>query len=172
MNLVTLRNVKVSQNLFKDIYEYDHGGYSYEYLDNDYVHAYPYQNDHVGRITFSEFITLLKKHGEAKDFLSTYYISFKYAYKTFVEIMNRLRDLEYTEKSLTNKIIDITKKCTEIEQFVSYEHSTQHLSLNTDDVSHCFRFALGGICERSHSQMTFQQFSDVVSFLNLKLIRL
>ena len=163
MNPGTLNNVKVGGNLFKCMYVYDCGGKSYDNLYKAYVNSHQ-ENECVGRKTFIDFITLLTKRGETKAGLSTYYINFRYASKTFLQRMNRLKEITASDQSITNKIMDITNKWSDIEQFVAYEHSTHHLSLDTDDLSHCCRCALGGICQMIHSPKSCQQCSDVVSF--------
>ena len=98
-------------------------------------------------------IKLLTKRGETKAGLSTYYIRFRYSSNTFVLMMKRLDELGCFFRNQSELQRHVQKlvgdwKC--IEQFLSWDYSTNHLSFEIADIAHCCRCALGGICARIH----------------------
>ena len=52
-------------------------------------------------------------------------------------------------------------KC--IEQFLSWDYSSNHLSFDTADIAHCCQCALGGICARIHGDTSCIECSNMVS---------
>ena len=161
-------NIWVSGHLFKDMCVYERGGRSGDNLVDAYTNAVP-SDERVGRQTFRDMIKLLTKRGETKEGLSTYYILFRYSSNTFVLMMKRLDELGCffrNQSELQGCVQKLVEEWKCIEQFLSWEYSSNHLSFDSADISHCCRCALGGICARLHGDTSCIQCSNMVSFFD------
>ena len=130
------------------------------------------QEKQVGRQTFNDMIKLLTKRGETKAGLSTYYIRMRYASNLFVSMMKRVCNLD---SSVNNKD-EIQCKDEELihewkihEQFIMWDYPTNHLSLQSEDIAHCCRCALGGYCDESHPENSCPRCSKLVTFFDTKV---
>jgi hypothetical protein len=147
------REVNIAGHVFHALPVYERGGTAIRDLFNTYVNAFPEKETRVGEPTFRDVVKLITKRGESKAGLSTFYIKLRYASQTFSLMLRRLQELACFEDN--SVIVDGAKTlATEWEehfQFLQYSYANQHLSIESEDLSHCCYNAVGAQCDHAHN---------------------
>lgn len=147
-----VRDVNVAGHVFTAMPVYERGGKTKESLFQSYKNAYPDPLLQIGKPTFYEILKLITKRGETKAGLSTYYIRLRYSSKIFFSMLGRLRELQcFDDVSLiAARTKELGEEWDQLQQFMMWSYSNQHVRIIDEDTAHCAAYALGGVCHHEH----------------------
>ncbi|XP_040564364.1 uncharacterized protein [Lepeophtheirus salmonis] len=142
------RDINLAGFLFKNMAFYGCGGKSVKTLYDEYVEVID-ECERVGRDTFRDLVRLMTNRDEVKPGLSIYYIRIRDAINEFVLMMKRLCVFQIPDQ-IKKKSIELIDEWKDIQEFIMWSYSHNHLSILSSDKSHCCTCALGGECSINH----------------------
>jgi hypothetical protein len=147
-----VRDINVAGHVFTAMPVYERGGKTKESLFKSYKDALQDPLLRVGEQTFLDILKLITKRGETKAGLSTYYIRMRYSSQTFLDMLTRLRELECFDNGvlIVNGTLHLQEEWENLQQFIMWSYSNQHLQISDTNAPHCCTYALGGECDHEH----------------------
>ena len=144
------RNVKVDGNMFKNLPVYSRGGKAIEKLCQDYHRVFPDKKCRIGQRNFSKVVRMLCKKGTMETGLSSYFVKLRDVSAIFIRMMKRIGDIPNmtgcgfveNNREIKKDTEHLSKEFKELEQFLHFEYSYKHITLDAPCKCHCYRFAL------------------------------
>lgn len=176
------RDVCLAGYVFHSMPVYERGANTCEELFSTYK-ASMNEALTVGEPKFRDILKLLTKRGQTKAGLSTYYIRMRDFSKIFVRMMHRIKEI--VSANANGAILEehsrLLEKWSNIQQFILWSYSHDHLHLHHEDILHCCSFALGGLCRHNHEDNdwwcnkcadTLTFFDKVQSYIQTSIIEI